>query len=70
MNPNLTIGEIMIKIDPILDKVSPDAMLILGDTNSCLSAIAAKKKRYLSFTTKQVTDVLTSEFLKKQIEDL
>ena len=44
-NPNLTIGEIMIKIDPILDKISPDAMLILGDTNSCLSAIAAKKKK-------------------------
>ena len=42
--PNLTIGEILIKIDPILDKISPDAMLILGDTNSCLSAIAAKKK--------------------------
>ena len=32
-------------IDPILDKISPDAMLILGDTNSCLSAIAAKKKK-------------------------
>ena len=45
VNPNLTIGEIMMKIDPILDKVSPDAMLILGDTNSCLSAIAAKKKK-------------------------
>jgi UDP-N-acetylglucosamine 2-epimerase (non-hydrolysing) len=45
VNPNLTIGEIMIKIDPILDKVLPDAMLILGDTNSCLAAIAAKKKR-------------------------
>lgn len=44
-SPNLTIGEIMIKIDPILDKISPDAMLILGDTNSCLSAIAAKKKK-------------------------
>lgn len=43
--PNLTIGEILIKIDPILDKISPDAMLILGDTNSCLSAIAAKKKK-------------------------
>ncbi len=43
--PNLTIGKILIKIDPILDKISPDAMLILGDTNSCLSAIAAKKKK-------------------------
>jgi UDP-N-acetylglucosamine 2-epimerase (non-hydrolysing) len=42
---NLTIGEILLKIDPILDKINPDAMLILGDTNSCLSAIAAKKKK-------------------------
>ena len=42
---NLTIGEILLKIDPILDKINPDAMLILGDTNSCLSSIAAKKKK-------------------------
>jgi UDP-N-acetyl-L-fucosamine synthase len=40
-----TIGNILIKIDPILDKVKPDALLVLGDTNSCLAAIAAKKKQ-------------------------
>lgn len=40
-----TIGNILIKIDPILDEVNPDALLVLGDTNSCLTAIAAKKKR-------------------------
>ncbi len=39
-----TIGNILIKIDPILDKVNPDAFLVLGDTNSCLCAIAAKRK--------------------------
>lgn len=39
-----TIGNILIKIDPILDEVNPDAILILGDTNSCLCAIAAKRK--------------------------
>jgi UDP-N-acetylglucosamine 2-epimerase (non-hydrolysing) len=39
-----TIGNILIKIDPILDEVQPDAFLILGDTNSCLSAIAAKRR--------------------------
>lgn len=39
-----TIGNILIKIDPILDEVKPDAFLILGDTNSCLSAISAKRK--------------------------
>lgn len=39
-----TIGNILIKIDPILEEVKPDAFLVLGDTNSCLSAIAAKRR--------------------------
>lgn len=39
-----TIGNILIKIDPILDEVKPDAFLVLGDTNSCLTAIAAKRR--------------------------
>ena len=42
--PVETIGNILIKIDPILDKEKPDAFLVLGDTNSCLCAIAAKRK--------------------------
>lgn len=39
-----TIGQILIKIDEVLNVVNPDALLVLGDTNSCLSAIAAKRK--------------------------
>lgn len=39
-----TIGLIVIKIDPILEKECPDAFLVLGDTNSCLCAIPAKKR--------------------------
>ena len=39
-----TIGNILIKIDKVLDEVNPDAFLVLGDTNSCLCAIAAKRK--------------------------
>ena len=39
-----TIGNILVKIDPILDELKPDAFLVLGDTNSCLCAIAAKRK--------------------------
>lgn len=39
-----TIGNILIKIDPILEEVHPDAFLVLGDTNSCLCAIPAKKR--------------------------
>lgn len=39
-----TIGNILIKIDPVLEKEKPDALLVLGDTNSCLCAIAAKRR--------------------------
>ena len=39
-----TIGNILINIDPILEEVKPDAFLVLGDTNSCLCAIPAKKR--------------------------
>jgi UDP-N-acetyl-L-fucosamine synthase len=39
-----TVGNILIKIDSILEEVKPDAFLVLGDTNSCLAAIAAKRR--------------------------
>ncbi|MFP5114100.1 non-hydrolyzing UDP-N-acetylglucosamine 2-epimerase [Bacillaceae bacterium C204] len=39
-----TIGNILIKIDPIMEEVKPDAFLVLGDTNSCLCALVAKKR--------------------------
>ncbi|WP_339213291.1 UDP-N-acetylglucosamine 2-epimerase (non-hydrolyzing) [Ornithinibacillus sp. FSL M8-0202] len=39
-----TIGNILVKIDPIMEEVRPDAFLVLGDTNSCLCAIAAKRR--------------------------
>ncbi|WHY77379.1 UDP-N-acetylglucosamine 2-epimerase (non-hydrolyzing) [Neobacillus sp. WH10] len=39
-----TIGNILVKIDPIMEEVKPDAFLVLGDTNSCLCAIAAKRR--------------------------
>lgn len=39
-----TIGNILIKIDPIMEREKPDAFLVLGDTNSCLCAIAAKRR--------------------------
>ena len=40
-----TIGKIMIAVDAVLEQVQPDAILILGDTNSCLSAIPAKRRK-------------------------
>ena len=44
-NASETIGQILIKIDPVLEKEKPDAFLVLGDTNSCLCAIPAKKRQ-------------------------
>ena len=40
-----TIGNILIAMDALLDRDRPDALLVLGDTNSCLSVIPAKRKR-------------------------
>ena len=40
-----TIGQLIIGVDRVLDEVRPDAVLILGDTNSCLAAIPAKRRR-------------------------
>ena len=44
-NATTTAGQILINIDPVLREVNPDAFLVLGDTNSCLCAIAAKKRQ-------------------------
>ena len=43
--PSKTIGDIISKVDDLLIKIIPDAILIYGDTNSCLSVIAAKKRK-------------------------
>jgi UDP-N-acetylglucosamine 2-epimerase (non-hydrolysing) len=43
-NATETAVQILINIDPVLEKEQPDAFLVLGDTNSCLCAIAAKKR--------------------------
>ena len=44
-NATETIGKIIINVDPVLEEVKPDAFLVLGDTNSCLCAIHAKKRQ-------------------------
>lgn len=43
-NATETAGQILVNIDPVLEQEKPDAFLVLGDTNSCLCAIAAKKR--------------------------
>ena len=44
-----TIGNVIIAVDRVLSEVSPDAMLVLGDTNSCMSVIPAKKRKIPTF---------------------
>lgn len=44
-----TIGNLIIEIDKILADINPDAMLVLGDTNSCLSVIPAKRRKVPTF---------------------
>ena len=43
--PAATIGQVIEKVDPVMAKENPDAVLILGDTNSCLAAIPAKRRK-------------------------
>jgi UDP-N-acetylglucosamine 2-epimerase (non-hydrolysing) len=40
-----TIGKVIINVDEIIEKINPEALLILGDTNSCLSALPAKRRK-------------------------
>lgn len=40
-----TIGNVIMKVDPVLATLSPEALLVLGDTNSCLAAIPAKRRK-------------------------
>lgn len=40
-----TIGNVIAKADDVMEKEQPDALLLLGDTNSCLAAIAAKRRK-------------------------
>ena len=45
LNANKTIGKIIISFDEILEKIKPDCLLVLGDTNSCLAVIPAKRRK-------------------------
>jgi UDP-N-acetylglucosamine 2-epimerase (non-hydrolysing) len=40
-----TVGKVIIAVDEVLAEVRPDAMLVLGDTNSCLAVIPAKRRK-------------------------
>ena len=44
-SPANTIGNIISEVDKVLSEINPDALLVLGDTNSCLSVIPAKRRK-------------------------
>ncbi|MEZ9074241.1 non-hydrolyzing UDP-N-acetylglucosamine 2-epimerase [Vibrio splendidus] len=44
-NAAVTIGQVIIKVDEVLEEIAPSVMLVLGDTNSCISAIPAKRRK-------------------------
>ena len=44
-NAAVTIGNVIAKSDAIMEEVNPDAILLYGDTNSCLSVISAKRRK-------------------------
>jgi UDP-N-acetylglucosamine 2-epimerase (non-hydrolysing) len=44
-----TIGKVIIAVDGVLAEVKPDAMLVLGDTNSCMAVLPAKRRKIPTF---------------------
>jgi len=65
-----TIGQVIISADQAMEKFKPDALLLLGDTNSSLSAIPAKRQRFQFFIWKLEIVLSISVFLKKSIAAL
>lgn len=67
-----TIATILLKIDPVLERERPDAFLVLGDTNSCLAAIAAKRRKIPVFHMEagnRCNDQRVPEELNRRIVD-
>ena len=44
-----TIGNVIIAVDKVLDEVQPEALLVLGDTNSCMAVLPAKRRKIPTF---------------------
>jgi len=71
-NSSHTIGKVIIEIDKVLDRISPDAVLVLGDTNSCLSILPAKKRKIPTFHMEagnRCFDQRTPEEINRRIVD-
>jgi len=44
-----TIGNVIIEVDKVLEEIQPEAMLVLGDTNSCMAVLPAKRRKIPAF---------------------
>ncbi len=67
-----TIGKILIEADSILEKIKPEAVMVLGDTNSCMSLLAAKKRKIPTFHLEagnRCFDMRVPEELNRKILD-
>jgi len=67
-----TIGKILIEADKILEKLNPEAVMVLGDTNSCMSLLAAKKRKIPTFHLEagnRCFDMRVPEELNRKILD-
>ncbi len=60
-----TIGNVIIQTDLVLEKNRPDAVLILGDTNSCMAALPAKRRKIPVFHMEAATAASTSACRKR-----
>ena len=63
--PAETIGLVIARSDSVMAEVKPDAVLILGDTNSCLAAIAAKRRKIPVFHMGREIGALMNECLRR-----
>jgi len=48
-NGSQTIGKVIIEMDKLLDQIKPEAVLVLGDTNSCMALLPAKRRKIPTF---------------------
>ena len=67
-----TIGKVLIEADTILEKLNPEAVVVLGDTNSCMSLLAAKKRKIPTFHLEagnRCFDMRVPEELNRKILD-
>ena len=68
---SLTIGNILISLEPVLKKINPDSFLVLGDTNSCISALVAKNENScFSLRGNRCFDQRVPEEMNRKIVDV